>query len=241
MQETQDQAPSTQKSPIIIALDFPSANEALNFAKQVNPQQARVKVGKELFMSAGPSVVESLQKLGFEVFLDLKFHDIPNTVAQACVEAAKLGVWMTNVHAVGGQPMMEEVMNRLQSFNHRPLIIAVTILTSMNQTVFESLGYQGKIEEQVLRLARLTKDSGLDGVVCSAKEAPALRQAIGNDFALVTPGIRLADNHLKADDQQRVMTPTAAMAAASSHLVIGRPITQAAEPNQVLAQILAML
>lgn len=228
-------------SPIIIALDYPDKTTALAFAKQINPQLARLKVGKELFMSAGPAVVEDLQGLGFDVFLDLKFHDIPNTVAQACVEAAKLGVWMTNVHASGGQPMMEEVMSRLSAFAKRPLVIAVTVLTSMQQAEFTAIGYQGSIAEQVQRLANLTQAAGLDGVVCSAQESALLRQNLGTDFLLVTPGIRLANNELNQDDQHRVMTPQQAMAAGSSYLVIGRPITQAKEPLEVLNQIVEEL
>lgn len=225
------------KTPIIIALDFPSAEIAIDFVKQIDPKLARLKVGKELFMSAGPVVVEKLQKLGFEVFLDLKFHDIPNTVAQACVEAAKLGVWMTNVHAVGGLPMMQEVMNRLTNLQQRPIMIAVTVLTSMEQGTFQAVGFHGSIEAQVSKLAQLTKQAGMDGVVCSAQEATILRQNLGNQFTLVTPGIRLANDQLMADDQQRIMTPNQAIGAGANYLVIGRPITQSTNPLQTLQQI----
>ncbi len=226
-------------SPIIVALDTNRATVAVDFARQLNPQQVRLKVGKELFVSAGPAVVEQLQALGFDIFLDLKFHDIPNTVAKACQAATELGVWMTNVHASGGAPMMRHVMDCLEKGTQRPLITAVTVLTSMDAATLAALGVTRSLEAQVKHLATLAKDSGLDGVVCSALEASLLRPYLGEDFLLVTPGIRLSqdDSH----DQHRIMTPRRALAAGSNYLVIGRPITQAPDPMQVVAEILASI
>lgn len=229
-------------SPIIVALDFPDAPTAVAFARRLDPKHVRVKVGKELFVAAGPAVVEQLQSLGFEVFLDLKFHDIPNTVANACVEAAKLGVWMTNVHASGGAKMMQAVTEKLVALPSRPLMIAVTVLTSTDEATLRAMGVTLSIAEQVTRLANLAKNNGLDGVVCSAQEAAILRQQLGKDFLLVTPGIRLtATNTDSKDDQHRIMTPSRAMSAGSDYLVIGRPITQADNPEQVVENILTTL
>jgi len=227
-------------SPIIVALDFPEANAALEMAKALDPGKCRVKVGKELFTSAGPAVVESLQRLGFEVFLDLKFHDIPNTTASAVRAAAELGVWMVNVHASGGRRMMEACRDILERCGgQRPLLTAVTILTSLEQEDLQEVGVDIEPMVQVQRLARLTQDCGLDGVVCSAREARALRGALGEDFLLVTPGIRPADS--AADDQKRIVTPAQALENGSSYLVIGRPITRADEPGAALEAILATL
>ncbi|GMQ52891.1 orotidine-5'-phosphate decarboxylase [Halopseudomonas aestusnigri] len=227
-------------SPIIVALDFPEANAALEMAKALDPGKCRVKVGKELFTSAGPAVVESLQRLGFEVFLDLKFHDIPNTTASAVRAAAELGVWMVNVHASGGRRMMEACRDILERRGgQRPLLTAVTILTSLEQEDLQEVGVDIEPMVQVQRLARLTQDCGLDGVVCSAREARALRGALGEDFLLVTPGIRPADS--AADDQKRIVTPAQALENGSSYLVIGRPITRADEPGAALEAILATL
>lgn len=226
-------------SPIIVALDFASAKEALNLAQELDPKKCRVKVGKELFTRAGPEVIANLHKLGFEIFLDLKFHDIPNTCAQAVVAAAEQGVWMVNLHASGGLAMMQEAKNRLIANNLTTKLIAVTVLTSMQQAQLNQLGVQASIEEQVVNLASLAKEAGLDGVVCSALEAEALTQQLGKDFLKVTPGIRPATSSL--DDQHRVMTPVKALAAGSTHLVIGRPITQAANPAQALEEILFTL
>ena len=227
-------------SPIIVALDFPEANAALEMAKALDPGKCRVKVGKELFTSAGPAVVESLQRLGFEVFLDLKFHDIPNTTASAVRAAAELGVWMVNVHASGGRRMMEACRDILERRGgQRPLLTAVTILTSLEQEDLQEVGVDIEPMVQVQRLARLTQDCGLDGVVCSAREARALRGALGEDFLLVTPGIRPADS--AADDQKRIVTPAQALEKGSSYLVIGRPITRADEPGAALEAILATL
>lgn len=223
-------------SPIIVALDFPDAKTAVAFAQTLNPEQVRLKVGKELFVATGPTIIEQLQQLGFEIFLDLKFHDIPNTVAHACLEAAKLGVWMTNVHAFGGGPMMRQVMELLLQQGSRPLITAVTVLTSMDQTTLVALGVDRTIADQVSYLAELTQSCGVDGVVCSAQEAKRLRQERGSDFILVTPGIRLADDN--SDDQHRIMTPESALLAGANYLVIGRPITRADHPLHVIETVL---
>ncbi len=226
-------------SPIVVALDYPTQAEALAMAKQLNPAQCRVKVGKELFTSAGPQVVEALHKLGFEVFLDLKFHDIPNTCAKACAAAAGLGVWMVNVHASGGRRMMEAARNEIDKANHQPLLIGVTVLTSMEQSDLAELGLNVSPIEQVERLAKLTQSSGLDGVVCSAKEVELINNVCGKDFLTVTPGIRPAGS--EQGDQRRVLTPAQAKAAGVHYMVIGRPITQAADPALACADIIKEL
>jgi orotidine-5'-phosphate decarboxylase len=223
-------------SKIIVALDFPQASAALDFAQRVEPSLCRLKVGKELFTAAGPKLVEQLQQRGFDVFLDLKFHDIPNTTAQACKAAAALGVWMVNVHAMGGKRMLEAAREALANLAHRPKLIAVTVLTSMAQEDLNGIGIKTSPAQMVLLLAEMVHDSGLDGVVCSAQEAPRLRQLCGESFVLVTPGIRPAN--AAANDQSRIMTPRAALEAGSSYLVIGRPITQAPDPLQALQDIL---
>jgi len=222
-------------SKIIIALDYPSADAALALAKQLDPQRCRLKIGKELFTRSGPKTVEMLTNQGFDIFLDLKYHDIPNTVAKACAAAADLGVWMMNVHALGGQAMMMAAKESLGSQADRPLLIAVTLLTSMDQATFNQIGLQGSITDTVLRLAKLADDSGLDGVVCSAQEATQLRAERGNDFQLITPGIRPANS--VQGDQHRTMTPAEAVNAGSSYLVIGRPITGAENPMAALEAI----
>lgn len=221
---------------IIVALDFPSDQPALALVDQLDPSKCRLKVGKELFTRSGPGLVRDLQGRGFDVFLDLKFHDIPNTTSAAVAAAADLGVWMVNVHASGGEKMMTACRDRLESFGKdRPLLIAVTVLTSMGADDLAGIGITDSPEAQVSRLATLTRNCGLDGVVCSAQEAPALKAEQGADFKLVTPGIR----PLSADkgDQQRIMTPTDALKAGSDYLVIGRPITQAADPLAALEAI----
>ncbi len=220
---------------IIIALDFPQAAQAMELADRLDPTQCRLKVGKEMFTASGPILVEQLMRRGFDIFLDLKFHDIPNTTAQACKAAASLGVWMVNVHALGGRKMMEAAREAVANSTKQPKLIAVTMLTSMAQEDLADLGIAATPAEMVLRLATLARDSGLDGVVCSAQEATLLRERCGNEFCLVTPGIRPAQASL--DDQSRVMTPQAALQAGSSYLVIGRPITKAADP---LAALLAI-
>lgn len=220
---------------IIVALDYASAQPALDIVARLDPVLCRVKVGKELFTAAGPALVEMLVARGFGVFLDLKFHDIPNTVAGACKAAARLGVWMMNVHASGGRAMMQAAREALAGEAQRPKLIAVTVLTSMAQSDLAAIGMPGSPDEAVLRLARLAQGAGLNGVVCSAQEARALRAACGADFSLVTPGIRLAD--AQQDDQKRVVTPRAAMDAGADYLVIGRPITQSPDPVAALQRI----
>lgn len=220
---------------IIIALDFPGAAPALAMAHRLSPELCRLKVGKELFTATGPRLLEQLMKNGFEIFLDLKFHDIPNTTAQACKAAAGLGVWMINVHALGGRKMLEAAQIAVSGSARPPKLIAVTMLTSMNQEDISDLGITATPEEMVLRLATMAQECGLDGVVCSALETSMLRQQCGNKFCLVTPGIRPPDVSL--DDQSRVMTPEAALRSGSSYLVIGRPITRAVDPLQALLDI----
>ncbi|MCK4086288.1 orotidine-5'-phosphate decarboxylase [Acinetobacter radioresistens] len=224
---------------IIVALDAKSQYDALKIADQLDPSLCRVKVGKELFTHEGPSIVKTLQNKGFEVFLDLKFHDIPNTTAQAVCAAADLGVWMVNVHASGGRKMMETCVERLKAGQYPTQLIAVTVLTSQTRDDLRDIGLDIEPFEQVKRLAKLTQESGLDGVVCSAQEAPLLRKELGQDFALVTPGIRPAGS--SADDQKRIVTPKQAMLDGSTHLVIGRPITQSTDPAGTLKEILASL
>jgi len=220
---------------IIVALDFADAASALALVARLDPALCRIKVGKELFTVAGPELVRALVARGFEVFLDLKFHDIPNTVAAACRAAAGLGVWMLNVHASGGRRMMAAAQQALADMPQRPRLIAVTVLTSMSAEDLIEVGVSDAPADQVLRLARLSQACKLDGVVCSAQEAAMLRADLGADFRLVTPGIRPAG--AEAGDQRRVMTPAEALRAGSTDLVIGRPITAAADPLAALKQI----
>jgi len=223
------------QNKIIVALDFPDAASALALVDRLDPALCRLKVGKELFTVAGPDLVRALVARGYEVFLDLKFHDIPNTVAAACRAAAGLGVWMVNVHAAGGRRMMQAASEALAELPQRPLLIGVTVLTSMSAEDLAETGIAAAPADQVMRLAGLTQACGLDGVVCSAQEAALLRQRLGEDFRLVTPGIRPAGS--EAGDQRRVMTPTQAIAAGATDLVIGRPITAAVDPVKVLQSI----
>lgn len=220
---------------IVIALDYANIQDVLQFAEQLDPAICRLKVGKELFTAAGPKLVEALIAKGFGVFLDLKFHDIPTTVAKACEAASRLGVWMLNVHASGGSAMMEAAREGVERSGQKPILIAVTVLTSMNQEMLNEVGVVGSVSDQVLKLASLTQKSGLDGIVCSAQEAPMIRKALGDKFCLVTPGIRPADAAL--DDQSRVVTPSQALALGSSYLVIGRPITKSKNPLETLIKI----
>jgi orotidine-5'-phosphate decarboxylase len=229
---------------VIVALDFSDPGAALALTERLDPAACALKVGKELFVGAGPEPVLRMIARGFNVFLDLKFHDIPNTVAQACAVATRLGVWMTNVHAAGGRKMLEAaraaVDREARARNARPpLLIGVTVLTSLTASDLAEIGFGGTPEAAALRLARLSSDCGLDGVVCSALEAPALRRALGADFKLVTPGIRPAGSG--GDDQARVVTPEAAIASGADYLVIGRPITQATDPPAALARINAAM
>ena len=222
-------------SKIIVALDYPTADAALALAKQLDPTRCKLKIGKELFTRSGPATVDKLVKQGFDIFLDLKYHDIPNTVAKACSAAADLGVWMMNVHTLGGSAMMSAARQAIGNNADRPLLIGVTLLTSMDQATFDEIGLQGSISDTVLRLAALANKSGLDGVVCSAQEATLLRAQHNENFQLVTPGIRPENS--EQGDQHRTMTPAQALAAGSSYLVIGRPITAAENPMAALAAI----
>jgi orotidine-5'-phosphate decarboxylase len=220
---------------VVVALDFPQGSAALALADRLDPTRCRLKVGKELFTAGGPALVQGLVRRGFGVFLDLKFHDIPATVAGACRAAAGLGVWMLNVHASGGRAMMEAARDAVATGHDAPKLIAVTLLTSMTDRDVTEVGFSGSAMDVVQRLASLAQSSGLDGVVCSGQEAARLRSACGRGFCLVTPGIRPLAG--RADDQKRVMTPRDALAAGADYLVIGRPITQAADPIGALAAI----
>ena len=227
------------ESPVIVALDFPSADRALALTERLDPRACRVKVGKELFTSAGPRFIADLQERGFDVFLDLKFHDIPNTTAAAVSAAADLGVWMVNVHAAGGRRMLEAAADALAQRREAPLLIGVTLLTSFDEKDFCELGFERSLEDQVVHLATLSAECGLDGVVCSAREAASLRARLGGDCLLVTPGIRPAGSAI--DDQRRILTPREALSQGASYLVIGRPITAAEDPAEALRAINASL
>ncbi|OAV24974.1 orotidine-5'-phosphate decarboxylase [Moraxella catarrhalis] len=224
-------------SPIIVAVDKHNLNDALSLADSLDPALCRLKVGKELFTVCGIQIIQAFHERGFEVFLDLKFHDIPNTTAQAVLSAADMGVWMTNIHAMVGTDTMRLCKTRLQDGGYDTLLIAVTVLTSMTQANLSELGIQRSVSEQVRHLAGLTHDSGLDGVVCSAQEAQLLKQKFGKQFKLITPGIRLVED--AKDDQARICTPAQALQNGSDYLVIGRSITNASNPNDKLHTILA--
>ena len=235
-----------KESKIIVALDYADASSAFKLVNQLDPALCKLKVGKELFTAAGPQLVEKLVSQNFDIFLDLKFHDIPNTVAKACEAASNLGVWMLNVHASGGSDMMQAALEGVSKSIHSPYLIAVTVLTSMNQHNLSEIGIENTVENQVLRLAKLTHTSGLHGVVCSAQEAQMLRSQLGETFCLVTPGIRpvlnkdqVNLNQVNQDDQSRVVTPADALNNGASYLVIGRPITQADNPLKALEAIAA--
>jgi len=235
---------SAAEPKLIVALDFADAAGALALAERLDPGACAVKVGKELFVAAGPELVRLLSGRGFRVFLDLKFHDIPVTVARACAAATRLGVWMLNVHAAGGRAMLQAAKDAVERTaaergGPRPLLLAVTVLTSLGQGDLAEIGFAQAPEALALRLARLAADCGLDGVICSAVEAPLLRRALGAGFLLVTPGIRPAGS--AAGDQVRIVTPEAAIANGADLLIIGRPITQAADPAGELARINASL
>lgn len=227
-------------SPVVVALDYDNRDKALAFVDRIDPRDCRLKVGKEMFTLFGPQLVRDLQNRGFDVFLDLKFHDIPNTAAHAVKAAADLGVWMVNVHASGGARMMTAAKEALLSFgNDAPLLIAVTVLTSMEASDLQGLGINATPAEHAERLAGLTQQCGLDGVVCSAQEAVRFKTAFGKDFKLVTPGIRPQGSDV--GDQRRIMTPEQALAAGVDYMVIGRPVTQSADPAQTLRDINASL
>lgn len=226
-------------SPFIIALDFAKPEPALALANKLGNKHCRFKIGQELFTRGGPALVEDLVKQGFDVFLDLKYHDIPNTVAHACLIAADLGVWMINVHASGGRDMLFAAREALEKCSHRPLLVAVTILTSLDRIDLYAVGLHGTLEDNVLRLARLSHACGLDGIVCSPHEITQIRQAVGMDFVLVTPGIRPPG--VSQDDQKRVMTPTEALKLGANYLVIGRAVTKASDPLEAFLQIEASI
>lgn len=230
---------TSSSSPIIVALDASSANEAFALAERLSPLLCRLKVGKELFTAAGPMVVEGLQRRGFDVFLDLKFHDIPNTVGAACRVAAQLGVWMVDVHTAGGPAMLDAARQAVDSVSQPPILVGITLLTSLHERDLSEIGIHGSLQDAVIRLAQLANRHGLDGVVCSAAEASLLRAALPAHFKLVTPGIRPADS--AQDDQVRVVTPADAIRLGSNYLVIGRPITQSSDPVQTLQLILDSL
>lgn len=227
---------NTISSPVIVALDNMTKDDSLALADQLDPALCRLKVGKELFTRCGPDIIKALHQRRFEVFLDLKFHDIPNTTAQAVLAAAELGVWMVNVHASAGYDAMSLAKQRLLDGSFETLLIAVTVLTSMDNEALIQTGITDGLDAQVSRLAQLTKQAGLDGVVCSAQEAKTLKRLCGDDFKLVTPGIRLPDDN--TDDQKRICTPTQALSDGSDYLVIGRSITQAVDPAAKLQTIL---
>lgn len=228
-------AAQPRRYPVVVALDFSTARDALALAAQLDPERCKVKVGKELFTRAGPACVEKLVGSGFDVFLDLKFHDIPNTVAGACRAAAELGVWMFNVHASGGAQMLAAARAAVDGVSHRPLLIGVTVLTSLDDDDLVAVGFRGSVAQTVTRLAKLTAAAGLDGVVCSPADLPVLAEVVPKAFLRVTPGIRPRD--AATLDQQRVTTPREALAAGADYLVIGRPITAAPDPMAALDKI----
>lgn len=228
-----------QDPKVIVALDYDHRQSCLELVDKLDPSECRLKIGKEMFTLFGPDLVHELQEKEFDIFLDLKFHDIPNTVSKAIKAAAELGVWMVNVHACGGSRMLCAAKDVLEQYSTPPKLIAVTVLTSMDQADLSAVGVEGQLQHQVERLAKLTLQCGLDGVVCSALEANLLRHLCGDDFTLVTPGIRLRTDIV--DDQRRIMTPHDAIVAGSDYLVIGRPITQSENPNDTVRQINASL
>jgi orotidine-5'-phosphate decarboxylase len=224
-------------SPIIVALDFPDSKSALALAAKIDAKQCRLKIGKELFTRAGPDIVHELQKMGFDVFLDMKFHDIPNTVSGACRAAADLGCWMINVHASGGRSMLEAAAEAVNQSSHKPLLIAVTILTSLDDQSLQEIGFNEGTKVMTQRLANLAKQAGLDGVVSSAHDIALTKQNQGGEFLVVTPGIRPVGSAV--GDQARVATPQSAVAQGADYLVIGRPVTQADNPQAALEAIVA--
>ena len=226
-------------SPIVVALDYPTPKQAIEMAQQLDPTKCRVKVGKELFTASGPAILEQLHKLNFDVFLDLKFHDIPNTCAGAVAAAAELGVWMVNVHASGGERMMNAAAEAIANKNNKPILIAVTVLTSMEQSDLAGIGLDISPQQQVERLAKLSKQSGMDGVVSSAQEIELIKDICGKDFLTITPGIRPAGS--ASGDQRRIMTPEEAVNIGGDYLVIGRPITQSNNPKDACLDIINSL
>ncbi|WGO82405.1 orotidine-5'-phosphate decarboxylase [Arsenophonus apicola] len=233
---TQNTSSVSTNSPVIVALDYHDITKALSFVDNISPQDCRLKVGMQMFTLYGPQFIQTLHNRGFQIFLDLKFHDIPNTVAQAVRAAAEMGVWMVNVHACGGARMMMAAKEALVEYGKdAPWLIAVTVLTSMEQADLDQVGIKQPPADRALQLAKLVKQCGVDGVVCSAHEALTLKSACGNDFLLVTPGIR--PTGAQAGDQRRIMTPEQAINVGVDYMVIGRPITHSADPALTLAQI----
>lgn len=221
-------------SKIIVALDFGSLSETEDFLKKVKGQNCRVKVGKELFTNEGPNVIKLIQQYGFEIFLDLKFHDIPNTVSRAIKASCNLGVWMVNVHASGGKQMLLAAREAVDSSSNKPILIAVTILTSYDKYSFQELGFKNNLLDQIAYLATLSENSGMDGIVCSANDIPSIKALVKEKFQFITPGVRLANSN---DDQKRVTTPEDAIKQGSNYLVIGRPITSSEDPAALIEKI----
>ena len=223
------------KSPIIVALDIES-ERALELAKKLNPQECKVKVGSQLFTADGPIIIEKLNELGFDIFLDLKFHDIPNTVKKAVEVAIKMGVWMLNVHSLGGKEMLRAAYEVVEKVSFKPLLVGVTVLTSLNDKSLKEVGLGLNTEDQVLLLAELCQTEGLNGVVCSANELSVLRKHLEEDFLLVTPGIR--SSGLENDDQKRISTASEAISNGADYIVIGREISNEIDPSEKIRQIL---
>ena len=221
-------------SKIIVALDFGSLSETEDFLKKVKGQNCRVKVGKELFTNEGPNVIKLIQQYGFEIFLDLKFHDIPNTVSRAIKASCNLGVWMVNVHASGGKQMLLAAREAVDSSSNKPILIAVTILTSYDNYSFQELGFKNNLLDQIAYLATLSENSGMDGIVCSANDIPSIKPLVKEKFQFITPGVRLTNSN---DDQKRVTTPEDAIKQGSNYLVIGRPITSSEDPAALIEKI----
>lgn len=221
-------------SKIIVALDFGSLSETEDFLKKVKGQNCRVKVGKELFTNEGPNVIKLIQQYGFEIFLDLKFHDIPNTVSRAIKASCNLGIWMVNVHASGGKQMLLAAREAVDSSSNKPILIAVTILTSYDNYSFQELGFKNNLLDQIAYLATLSENSGMDGIVCSANDIPSIKPLVKEKFQFITPGVRLTNSN---DDQKRVTTPEDAIKQGSNYLVIGRPITSSEDPAALIEKI----
>jgi orotidine-5'-phosphate decarboxylase len=234
----------SMRERLVVALDVDSLNQLRSLVRRLAPEVGMFKVGKQLFTHAGPQAVRLIQELGGEIFLDLKFHDIPNTVAKAAVEATRLGVKMFNVHASGSLEMMRATVKEVrrvcrQERRRRPIMLAVTVLTSLNEDDLKRVGIDGEVADQVVRLALLTKEAGMDGVVASPHEVADIREACGRRFVIVTPGIRPFDSN--RNDQQRVMTPADAIRSGVDYIVVGRPILEAKDPLRAAQEIVAQM
>ena len=226
---------NSKAQKIILALDFDSESETLNFIERLDPKLCKLKIGKQLFVREGPKIVTSMIDRGFDVFLDLKFHDIPNTTVKACEAAADMGCWMVNIHAFGGRIMMEAVANSFARLKAPPLLVSVTVLTSFDGQEISRIGLNKTLDNQVELLAKLSYDSGIDGVVCSALEIGKIKKSVGSKFIYVTPGIRVLGDAMH--DQSRVVTPEKAILLGSDYIVIGRSITSDKDPLKKLKQI----